>query len=104
MSELKVTNKGNAVVKILIDVPTLQSAKDAATAKVNPEARRRIEALDWMLDRANRHSKLNKSQKKSELEVLQLQQDIEEASDAAIIAINALPAETTIEEVQAFTW
>lgn len=91
----------NGTHQIWSPPPTLSSAKATKISEINPEAERRITDLDWMLSRANRHSKLSKPQKKAELEVLQLQQDIEEDSDTAIIAINAL---TTIEEVNAFTW
>ncbi len=91
----------NGTHQIWEPTETLSSAKASKISEINPEARRRIESLDWMLSRANRHSKLNKPQKKAELEVLQLQQDIEDASDAAIIAISAL---TTIKKVEAFTW
>lgn len=81
--------------------PTLAAAQAARIAEINEEAKLRIEALDWMHERSDRHTALNKSQKKAKNEVYQLQQDIEEASDQAVIDIMAL---TTIEEVQSFVW
>jgi len=79
----------------------LTSAKLEAEDKIKAEAGERISALDWMVQRAERHLVLNKSGKKTLTQSLQLQQNIEEASDAAEIAVNLL---TTVEEVWEFTW
>ena len=83
------------------DPETLEGAKVKRLASIKSEAGNRISVLDWQLQRAARHVKLSRIGKKGELEVLQLQQDVEEASDQAEITVSAL---TSIEDVRNFTW
>lgn len=102
MNELKTIDHGNGrIEKILVDVPTLQSAKLSAIAKVNPEARRRISALDWKVTRASERKQRGRATQAILDAVLDERENIRMASDAAITAINAL---TTIESVKQFTW
>lgn len=79
----------------------LGEAKTTRIALVKVEAGQRIAALDWQLQRADRHTELNKTPKKARALVLTAQQKIEDDSDLAEEAINTL---ATPEEVNAFTW
>ena len=75
---------------------TIDNSKSAATSNVNPEAERRIVALDWKKERAT-----EQPVKYSLPDVLAERQAIRDASNQAKEDIKAL---TTIEEVKAFTW
>lgn len=80
---------------------TLGHAKERCIKKIKEDAYTRISSLDWMLDRVTRHESLGIPVKTTRLEVLQMQQDVESASDIAELAVSKL---TTIEEVNIFSW
>lgn len=92
---------GSSTIEDYYESPKIEKIKAARIALVKVEAGDRIAALDWQLQRADRHTELNKTPKKARAVVLTAQQKMEDDSDLAEIAINAL---TTIEEVNAFTW
>lgn len=87
--------------QLFVAVESLPGVKASKIIGIKAEADKRISALDKLLRRSERHTALGKPQKKARNVVLQDQQDIEEASDVAEIAVQAL---TTIEAVKAFTW
>ena len=75
---------------------SIAELKTIASSNVNPEAERRIVALDWKKERAEEKPALY-----SLPDVLNERQAIRDASNQAKDDIEAL---TTIEEVKAFTW
>ena len=75
---------------------TLSQQKQVEITCINPEAERRIKALDWKKERAT-----EQPEKYSLDEVLNERQAIRDASNKAKLDIEAL---TTIEEVKAFNW
>ena len=76
--------------------PSLVRVKSHCVKSINPEAERRIKALDWKKERAT-----EQPTKYSLDDVLAERQAIRDASNQAKLDIEAL---TTIEEVKAFTW
>jgi len=84
--------------------PTLANAKADKIASVNPEAKRRIEEIEFEVPRVQQRIKLGLATVSDELAAYKKIEDIRQASNKAKIDINALPSETTIEEVNEFTW
>ena len=93
--------ESGTTVTSYFSIPDLSIKISSKIKDIKIEAGLRILSLNWMLERATRHEQLNISGKTTTAEVLQMQQDIESASDAAEVAVSLL---TTIEEVESFTW
>ena len=81
--------------------PTLDEAKDASILEIKAEAKRRITALDWRLQRAQEREQLGESGVETVSDVLGLREQIRQASNAAEAAVATL---LTVEEVVAFSW
>ena len=81
--------------------PTLDEAKSTKIVEIKAEAERRITALDWRLQRAQEREQLGETGVETVADVLQLREQIRQASNAAEAAVATL---TATHEVQAFTW
>lgn len=97
----KETKTSGAVIESVWYKKDLQEEKAERKNQVKKEARERIESLAWQIERADRHDALGKPKKKDKVVVYQEQQDIEEASDLAELAIDAL---TDVDQVKSFAW
>ena len=80
---------------------TLDEEKAAKVVEIKAEAERRITALDWRLQRAQEREQLGETGVETVADVLQLREQIRQASNAAEAAVATL---TATHEVQAFTW
>ena len=81
--------------------PTMDEAQAAKIVEIKAEAERRITALDWRLQRAQEREQLGEPGVETVADVLQLREQIRQASNAAEAAVATL---TATHEVQAFTW
>lgn len=86
--------------------PDLTIIKAEKLLEIKNEAKRRIELLDWRLERAKERKELGlESDPDNELEtvadVMRMREKIREASD---VAENEMMEIETVEDVQAFSW
>ena len=95
MSLIEVTNGLKINVAKEVEL-TLSQQKKVKITCINPEAERRITALNWKKERAT-----EQPEKYSLDQVLAERQAIRDASNQAKLDIEAL---TTIEEVKNFIW
>ena len=80
---------------------TLDEAKAAKVVEIKAEAKRRITALDWRLQRAQEREQLGEAGVETVADVLALREQIRQASNAAELAVSIL---TDVSAVQVFTW
>lgn len=80
---------------------TLDEAKAAKVVEIKAEAKRRITALDWRLQRAQEREQLGEVGFETVADVLTLREQIRQASNAAERAVSSLGSASDVLE---FSW